>query len=300
MKRKSPFQGNTINPTRFSRSQIKFYVILIPLCVFMILPIIYIINQAFKPLDELFAFPPTFFVRQPTLRNFRDLLQTAATTGVPMSRYLFNSLVVTLLSLVLNLLFAVMSAYALSKKRFKAKEKLLGINQLALMFVGTAVAIPRYLVIVNIHIDNTIWAHIFPYLAMPVGLFLLKQFTDQIPDSLIEAAKIDGARDIQIIGRVIIPLTAPALATATILTFQTVWNSTEASNLYIVDETLKTFPFYLNSLTASGFSSTTGVASIAGAGVAAAASLLTFLPNLIIFIIMQRNVMNTMAHSGIK
>lgn len=298
--KKSSFQGNRINPTKFSSGQIKFYAILIPLCIFMLLPIIYIVNQAFKPLDELFAFPPTFFVRQPTVDNFRDLAATAATTGVPMSRYLFNSIVVTILSLGLNLLFVVMSAYALSKKEFKAKKRLLSINEIALMFVGTAVAIPRYLVIIGIQIDNTIWAHILPALAMPVGLFLVKQFVDQVPDSLIEAAKIDGATDITIVRKVVIPLVKPALATAAILTFQAVWNSAEASNLYIVDETLKTFPFYLNSLTASGFSTATGVVSIAGAGVAAAASLITFLPNLIIFIFMQSNVMNTMAHSGIK
>lgn len=300
MKRQSSYQGNRINPSRFHRSQLKFYVILIPLCLFMILPIIYIVNQAFKPLDELFQFPPRFFVQQPTMRNFRDLMETAASTGVPMSRYLFNSLVVTIFSLVLNLLFVVMSAYALSKKKFKAKEALININQVALMFVGTAVAIPRYLVIVGLQIDNSIWAHILPYLAMPVGLFLVKQFVDQVPDSLIEAARMDGATDWLIVRRVIVPLVKPALATAAILTFQSVWNSTEASNLYVVDETLKTFPFYLNSLTAAGFSTSTGVASIAGAGVAAAASLLTFLPNLIIFIFMQSNVMNTMAHSGIK
>lgn len=298
--KKSSFQGNRINPTKFSRTQIKFYVILIPLCLFMILPIIYVVNQAFKPLDELFRFPPTFFVRQPTGDNFRDLAATAATTGVPMSRYLFNSIVVTILSLGLNLLFVVMSAYALSKKRFKAKERLLNINQIALMFVGTAVAIPRYLVIIGLQIDNTIWSHILPALAMPVGLFLVKQFVDQVPDSLIEAAKIDGATDLIVVRKVVIPLVKPALATAAILTFQAVWNSTEASNLYIVDETLKTFPFYLSSLTASGFSTASGVVSIAGAGIAAAASLITFLPNLIIFIFMQSSVMNTMAHSGIK
>ena len=294
------YQGNKINPSKFSRSQIKFYLILIPLCVVMILPIIYIINQAFKPLDELFQYPPRFFVRQPTMRNFRDLMTTAASTGVPMSRYLFNSVVVTAITLVLNLVFVVTSAYSLSKKKFRGRETLMNINQLALMFVGTAVAIPRYLVINVLGIDNTVWAHILPALAMPVGLFLVKQFVDQVPDALIESARIDGANDWVMVRKIIIPMVKPALATSSILVFQSVWNATEASNLYIIDETLKTFPFYLNSLTAAGFSASTGVASIAGAGVAAAASLLTFLPNLIIFIFMQSNVMNTMANSGIK
>lgn len=294
------YQGNKINPSKFHRSQLKFYLILIPLCLVMILPIIYIVNQAFKPLDELFQYPPRFFVRQPTMRNFRDLMTTAAATGVPMSRYLFNSVVVTAISLVLNLVFVVTSAYSLSKKKFRGRKTLMNINQLALMFVGTAVSIPRYLVITVLGIDNAIWAHILPALAMPVGLFLVKQFVDQVPDALIEASRIDGANDWVIVRKIIVPMVKPALATSSILVFQAVWNATEASNLYIVDETLKTFPFYLNSLTAAGFSASTGVASIAGAGVAAAASLLTFLPNLIIFIFMQSNVMNTMASSGIK
>jgi ABC-type glycerol-3-phosphate transport system permease component len=294
------YQGTKINPTRFSFSQLKFYFILVPLSVFMILPIVYIINQAFKPLDELFMFPPRFFVQKPTLRNFQELFRTASSTGVPMSRYLLNSVVLTAITLLLTLLIVVLSGYALSKKNFRAKKMLLNINQMALMFVPVSVMIPRYLVVVNLGMDNTLLAHIIPLLATPVGLFLVKQFIDQIPDSILEAARIDGAKDFYIIRRIIIPLVRPALATVAILTFQAVWNSAEASNYYITDETLKTFAFYLNSLAASNFSNVTGSVSIAGAGMAAASGLIMFLPNLIIFIFMQSKVMSTMVHSGIK
>jgi len=294
------YQGTKINPTRFSFSQLKFYIILVPMSLFMLLPIVYIINQAFKPLDELFMFPPRFFVQKPTLKNFEELFRTASSTGIPMSRYLLNSILVTIGTMILTLLLVVTSGYALSKKRFRAKRLLLNINQMALMFVPISVMIPRYLVVVNLGIDNTIFAHIIPMLATPVGLFLVKQFIDQIPDSIIEAAKLDGAKDFYIIRRIIIPLVSPALATVAILTFQAVWNATESSNFYVTDETIKTFAFYMNSLTASNFSTATGTVTIAGAGMAAASSLIMFLPNLIIFIVMQSKVMSTMVHSGIK
>lgn len=289
------FNGTTINPKRFDRTQLKFYLILVPTAILMVLPIVYIINQAFKPLDELFMFPPRFFVENPTFKNFQDLFRTASETGVPMMRYLFNSLIVTIVTILATLYITATSAYALSKKAFKSKGVLLKINEMALMFVPIAVMIPRYLVIVNMGISNNLLAHIIPLLAMPVGLFLVKQFVDQIPDALIEAARLDGASDVQIILRIIIPLIKPALATVGLLTFQSVWNTTESSNLYITDETLKTFAFYMNTLTSQASGN-----SIAGAGMAAAASLVMFIPNFVMFIFMQSRVMNTMSHSGIK
>jgi multiple sugar transport system permease protein len=293
------YQGTKINPDRFDKSQLKFYFILVPLAIAMLLPIVYIVNQAFKPLDELFMFPPRFFVQKPTLKNFEDLFRTASTTGVPMVRYLFNSIVITVVAVFSSLMITTMAAYALSKKNFKWKQKLFDINQLALMFVPVAVAIPRYLVIVQSGLINNFWSHILPLLAIPVGLFLMKQFIDQIPDVLLEAAYLDGANDITILRHVIYPLTKPALATVAILTFQIVWNSVDASNFYITDETLKSFAFYLTTLTAN-VAQSGGQASIAGAGMAAAAGLILFLPNLIIFVIMQSKVINTLASSGIK
>lgn len=293
-------KGTKVNPMFFHPSQLKFYSFLVPLCIFMLLPIVYIINQAFKPMDELFMFPPRFLVQKPTMDNFTDLFRTASQTGVPMIRYFFNSIIVTGVTMVLTLVIVVSSGYALSKKEFRLKKALFSINQMALMFVPIAVLIPRYIVVVRLGLNNNFLAHIIPLLAMPVGLFLVKQFIDQIPDSIIEAAKIDGARDHIIIFKMVIPLIRPAMATVALLTFQVVWNATESSNIYMTDETLKTFAFYLGTLTASSFSTQTGAVSIAGAGMAAAAGVIMFLPNLLIFIFMQSKVMNTMAHSGIK
>ncbi len=289
------FQGTRINPQRFSTSQLKYYFILIPVAIFMVLPVVFIVNNAFKPLDELFMFPPRLFVQKPTLENFQNLWRTASTTGVPMSRYLFNSILITILTMLLTVMITTASAYVLSKKSFKGKNVMLGINQAALMFVPIAVIIPRYLIIINSGIGNSIWAHVLPLIAMPVGLFLVKQFIDQVPDALIEAARIDGASEFTILLRIIAPLTKPALATVAILTFQVVWNYVESSNLYVTDETLKTFAFYLSTLTRPQSGN-----AIAGVGMSAAASLILFIPNLVIFIIMQSNVMDTMGNSGIK
>ena len=147
-------------------------------------------------------------------------------------------------------------------------------------------------IIVKLGIYNTWLTHILPLIAMPVGLFLVKQFVDGIPDALIEAAVVDGAGDITILRKVIIPLTRPALATSIVLTFQAVWNNVESSNNYITNETLRTLNYYVNSISVNNV--------VAAAGISAAASMILFVPNLIIFICMQSQVMNTMSHSGIK
>ncbi len=289
----SSFHGTKINPTSFHKSQIKFLLIIFPIASFMILPIIYIFNHAFKPLDELFLFPPTFLVSRPTFDNFSDLFQLASQTGIPLSRYLFNSLVITTIVVFLSIIVSSLSGYALSKLKFKLKKPLMTINNIALMFVGVSVMIPRYLIIEALGLVDTFWVHILPGLAIPVGLFLIKQFIDQIPDELIEAAKIDGANQFEIYLKIVMPLIKPAIATIAIISFQAVWNNAESSVIYINRESLKTFAFYMSTLTSTSN-------AVAGQGMAAAAALIMFLPNLVIFIFLQNQVMNTMAHSGIK
>ena len=197
-----------------------------------------------------------------------------------------------MLTLILNIAITITAAYAFAKKKFKGNKALFGLNQLALMFVPTAVAVPRYIVIVNMEMINTWWAHILPLVSSPVVLFLVKQFVDQIPDALIEAAVMDGAKDFTIIRKVIVPLTKPAIATSVVMTFQQVWNAVEASNNFITDDSMRTLAFYLGSIGTNN--------GVAAQGMVAAASAITFLPSLVIFVCMQSQVMNTMSHSGIK
>jgi ABC-type glycerol-3-phosphate transport system permease component len=283
-----------INPKKFHKDQIKFHFALGTLSIFMALPIIFIINHAFKPFTELFAYPPRFFVREPTLENFRLLMNFSSESGIPLSRYVFNSLFVTMAVIILTLLISSLASFALSKLDFKGKETLNKINTLALMFVPLAVAIPRFLIMVNLGVFNTYWAHIIPLLAMPIGIFLLKQFMDQVPNELLEAAKIDGAGNFRIYWSIMMPLVKPALVTVAILTFQAVWVNTESSSIYMDKESIKTLPFYLNTLVSQSGN------IVAGAGLSAVAGLIMFVPNIILFIILQNKVMNSMAHTGIK
>ncbi|HRQ41299.1 MAG TPA: carbohydrate ABC transporter permease [Chloroflexota bacterium] len=295
-KRFSGIYNNRINPKGFHPSQIKFYVILLPLAVFMFLPTLFIFSHAFKPPDELFAYPPRFLVINPTSKNFTDLFTRMGNSGVPVSRYLFNSILITVATVAASIFVSSTAAYALSKKRFKLKKVLFAINTVALMFVPIAVTIPRFLIIERLNLMDSYFVHILPVLALPVGLFLIKQFIDGIPDEVIDAAQIDGATDVQIYWRIILPMIKPAIATIAILTFQATWNNAEISTLYINSESLKTFAFYLSTLTAT----TAGANVVAGQGMAAAAALIMFLPNLIIFIFLQSQVMSTMSHSGLK
>ena len=285
-------KGVKVNPRRFSKNQIPLYLYLIPVAAFMGAPILYIINHAFKPMDELFAFPPRFFVSHPSLINFQNLFSAAAGASIPLSRYVFNSLFITLVVVVLSVFFSSMAGFALSKLKFKLKGTLFEINNAALMFVPVAVTIPRYLTISFGGILDTYLAHILPLLAMPVGLFLIKQFIDQVPDSLLEAAQLEGANAFTIYRRIILPMIRPAVATGAILAFQQVWNNLETSSLFTSMESIRTLAFYMNTLTS--------VNTVAGQGMAAAASLIMFIPNLLLFILLQSSVMNTMAHSGLK
>lgn len=283
--------GTKVNPSKFHVDQLPIYAYIVPLSVFMGAPILFIINNALKPFDELFAYPPRFFVEQPTLDNFRRLFQTTANATVPLSRYAFNTLIVTIIVMILTLVVGTLCAFALSKIRFRGSRFVFETNNVALMFVGTAVTIPSYLVISSLKIADTYWAHVLPLLASPVGMFLVKQFIDQVPNELIEAAQIEGANTMTVYRRIILPLIRPAVATMAMLAFQGVWNNVVTSSLYVTDESLQTLAFYLQTLP-------TG--TVQGAGVNAASTLIMFIPNLVLFVVLQSNVMNTMAHSGMK
>lgn len=287
------FQGKKINPSRFHVSQIKFYIILLPVAVFMVLPIIYVISTAFKPAEELFKFPPSFFVVNPSWDNFKSLFELMAGSSVPATRYLFNSILVTVLTMLISIFLSVSAGYVLSKKRFKGRKLLFEINTLALMFVPIAVSIPRFIIIINLGLVDRFVANILPIIAMPVGLFLIKQFIDQVPDALLEAARMDGANELQILFKIIIPSVKPAIATIAIMSFQSAWGNVEASVYYLNNESLKTFAYFITTFASATSSSITQC-------VTAASALIMFLPNLVIFIVMQSKVMDTMAHSGIK
>ena len=265
------------------------FLMLLLLGSFMALPVVYSIVQAFKPMEEIFIFPPRFTVQNPTVKNFKLIGQLAGSLWVPFSRYLFNSVFVSFAGTLGNVLISSMAAYPLAKHDFVGKKVLFKLVTLSLLFTGGVIELPRYIVMTKLHIINTYWALILPTIASSMGLFLMKQFMEQLNNSLLEAARIDGMNEFQIFIRIVMPLVKPAWLTQIIFAFQGVWSMTGGN--YIYREDLKLFPTALSQIQSGG---------IARAGVAAAASLVMLIPPVIMFLVTQSSIMETMAHAGIK
>lgn len=255
---------------------------------FMALPLVYSISNAFKPLNELFLFPPQFFVRQPTLDNFRDLFVLMAESRVPITRYLFNTVFISLVGTMGHVFLASLAAYALAKHKFPGRDLMFYTVVLSLMFAPQVTAIPNYLIMSSLGWIDSHASLVIPAWAMPLGLFLMKQFMGQIPDSLLEAAKIDGASELRIFWKVVLPLVKPAWLTLVILSFQALWRETGARFIYT--EQLKTLPYALNQIITGG---------IARAGVGAAVTLIMLAVPILVFVFNQSKVIETMSTSGI-
>lgn len=276
-------------PNRSRSGDIGIYFILIFFGLFMAFPLVYAINSAFKPLDEIFVYPPRVFVRNPTTDNFQDLFVIMGKSWVPFSRYVFNTLLITVAGTGGHLLVASMGAYVLAKYKFPGSKMFFSLVVTALMFNGYVTAIPNYLIISKIGWVDTMWAVIIPAFASPMGLFLMKQFMEGIPDALLEAAKIDGAKEWSVFYKIVMPMVKPAWLTLIIFSVQNLWN-TKASN-FIYSESLKTLPYALQQIVSGG---------IARAGVGAAVTLVMMIVPLTVFILSQSNIIETMASSGIK
>jgi ABC-type glycerol-3-phosphate transport system permease component len=272
---------------------ITLYLFLTVLGLTMLLPLVYMISSAFKPVSELFLFPPRFFVKNPTLINFRDLLLITGTTSVPFSRYIFNSLFVSSCIVFFGVIISAMAAYPLAKHNMRFGSTIFGMVVLALMFSPLVVQIPQYLLVSKLGLINTYWALILPYLAAPVGMFLMTQFLRQLPDALLEAARMDGATEWKIFWVVVMPMLKPAISTFALLSFIGAWNDPYPAMVYTTDNGMKTLPLAIQTI--SG-----GAGVIARVGTLGAASLLMIIPIVVVFIVTQRMVLQTMAHSGLK
>ena len=257
---------------------------------FMVIPLLFIISNAFKPLDEIFVYPPRLYVIHPTLDNFTNLNTLMAQSWIPFSRYVFNTVFITVVSTVLHIICASMAAYVLEKREFPGRKLFFRLVILALMFNSTVTSIPNFIIMSKLHIINSYLALILPAISATIGLFLMKQFmSSSIPDSLIEAARIDGAKEFTIFWRIVMPLLKPAWLTLVIFSFQSIW-ATDGGG-FIFSETLKPLNYALSQVLAGGLVRT---------GAASAVAFLMLLPPLTIFIVSQRNILGTMASSGIK
>ncbi len=264
--------------------------LLLLLGAFMAFPLYYTVIQSLKPSEELFQFPPRLYVIRPTGQHYTELLQLMSNLWVPFSRYLFNTLLVTFTGTILHVVLAGMAAYPLAKHKFPGRDALFAIILLGLMFVGQVTFLPMFIIVAKLNILNTYWAYICPSVGASLGLFLIKQFIEQLPDSLLEAARIDGATEWKTYFRIVMPNIKPAILTVFIFQFVNIWNGLSKEMVY--DEQLKVVKVALEQVSASN--------AYARMGSGMAGSVLLMIPPIIIFIIMQRNVVETMTFAGMK
>lgn len=291
---KDSSSGTVVGVGRQTRSRAGNFMVwlVLTLCgAVLALPLVYAVVNAFKPFDELFIFPPRFYVVNPTWDNFIDLMAMCANSWVPFTKYLFNSVFTTVAATALMVVISAMCAYPLAKNKYPGRNAIFGTIVTALLFVPAVTFLPQYLIIARLHMIDTYWALILPTLGTTLGVFLMKQFMEPLPDALMEAARIDGCTEFGILFRIVMPVVKPAWMTLIIFTFQSVWNNTGASQ-FVFKENMRTLPILLSQIVSSG--------TIARAGVGSASAVVLMLPPIILFVIGQSSVVQTMASAGIK
>lgn len=275
---------------QISASRVVLYLFVTALVCFTAMPLIYVVVTAFKPIDELLKFPPQFFVRNPTGQNFNDLVLAVGSASVPFLRNIANSLLITVLTVFFAVIVSSMGAYSMAKMDLPFKGFIFSVILAALMFPAEVTTIPNYLIVKSLGLLDTYWALILPKLGGAFNFFLMKQFCEQIPTPLLEAARIDGANELRIFTRIVFPFLAPAWATLVVFCFVSVWNDATGPLIYITDEAMRTLPIAIQSIGGA----------LARSGAMAAGTLIMTAPTIILYTLMQRKVIETMAHTGIK
>ncbi len=277
-----------LNRSRGGDAGISFFLILMG--IFMFLPMLYTIMQSLKPLDELWAYPPKFYVVSPTLKNFTDLFRLMNTAWVPFSRYIFNTVIISVCGTFGNLLFGSMAAYAFSKIKFPGRNMMFQLVVLSLMFHTTVSAIANFIIMSALGWVDTLLAVIIPTWGSTLGLYLMKQFMDStVSDAVLESARLDGARELTTFWRIAMPMVKPAWLTLIVFSFKDLWNM--GATIYIYSEELKTFAYAIGQILSGG---------IVRSGAAAASTVVMMIVPIAVFIISQSNIIETMGSSGMK
>jgi ABC-type glycerol-3-phosphate transport system permease component len=289
MKNLKLFKIKKRKPNRSRTGDFLIYFMLFFVAIAMVFPLVFAVSSSLKPLDELFLFPPKVFAQNPTLDNFQDLFVTMGKSWVTFSRYIFNTVFITAAGTAGHLIIASLGAFVLSKYEFPGSKLFFTIVVTALMFNGYVTAIPNYLIISKLGWIDTYWAVVIPAFAAPMGLFLMKQFMEGIPMSLIEAAMIDGAGLGKIFFQIVMPNVKPAWLTLIIFSVQSLWNNKAATFIY--SEEKKTLVYALQQIQSGG---------IARTGQAAAVTVVVMIVPITIFILSESRILETMASSGLK
>lgn len=264
--------------------------VLVILGAFMFLPMYYVVIQSLKPLDELFMFPPKFYVVDPSMDNFKDLFTLMGDSWVPFSRYIFNTVFITICGTVGNLIFASMAAYALAKLRFPGRNMIFQIIVMSLMFHSTVNQVTHFIILSAFGWIDTYLAIIVPSMATTMGLYLMKQFMESsVPDTVLESARLDGASEFRTFLTIAMPMVKPAWLTLMVECFKTLWNA--GASVYVHSEELKTFNYAIGQILSGG---------IARSGAAAAATVVMMIVPIGVFVLNQSKIVETMGSSGMK
>lgn len=272
-----------------SRSSIlKFliYTLLVFLSAVFLMPIVWVIFSSFKPAGELFTWPPTLLGRNPSLDNY-----TQAFAAGDFGRWFLNTVVVSVLATVLTVIVNIMAGYVFAKYEFKGKKLLFGMVMVTLMIPLEVIMIPIFKVIVSTHMYNNLWGLIIPAVASPTAVFLVKQYYEPIPDTLMEAARIDGASEMQILMRIMLPLAKPIISVLCIFSFMWRWNDYLWPKLVINSKTKYTLQLAL-----ANFS---GEYSVDWSSLLAM-SVISMIPVLVVFLTLQKYIIGGMTAGGVK
>ena len=290
MARKLRTRGHKVVLNRSRGGDAGITVMLTILGAFMFLPMLYVIMQSLKPLDELWMFPPRFFVVHPTFSNFGDLFSLMSDSWVPFSRYIFNTVFITVVGTFLYVFVASLAAYSLSKLHFPGRNFMFAMVVTSLMFHSTVNQVSHFIILSTLGWVDTFLAIIVPMLATPLGLYLIKQFMESsVPDSVLESARLDGASELRIYWTIAMPMVKPAVLTLIVQTVQGLWNT--GASIYIHSEQLKSFNYAIQQIIAGG---------VARAGAGAAATVVMMLVPIAVFIFNQSKIVETMGASGMK
>ncbi|MBE6532386.1 MAG: carbohydrate ABC transporter permease [Ruminococcaceae bacterium] len=258
--------------------------------ILMFVPMYYVVIQSLKPLDELFMFPPRFYVSKPTFDNFVDLFTLMDDSWVPFSRYIFNTVFLTVCGTLGNLVFASMAAYSLAKLRFPGRNAIFQLIVTSLMFHSTVNQVTHFIILSSFNWIDTYLSIIVPSMATTMGLYLMKQFMEtSVPDTVLESARLDGASEFRTFLIIAMPMVKPAWLTLMIECFKSLWNA--GASIYIHSEELKTFNYAINQIVSGG---------IARSGAGAAAIVVMMIVPITIFVINQSKIIETMGSSGMK
>lgn len=257
---------------------------------FMFIPMYYAVVQSLKPLDELWYFPPRFYVVNPTLSNFSTMFSSMSTSWVPFSRYIFNTVLISVVGTFGNLVFGSLAAYAISKIKFPGGKMMFRLVKMSLMFHTTVASIVNFMTMSTLGLIDSYWAVIIPAWGATLGMFLMKQFMESgISDAVLESARLDGSSEFRTYWTIAMPMVKPAWLTLIVYSFKDLWNM--GSSAYIMSEQYKTFNYAVQQVVSGG---------VSRAGVGMAATVVMMIVPILVFVFSQSRVVETMSTSGMK